>query len=379
MSQHYGALLTALGEAKITAAIAHHAQIQLTHLAVGDGDGQLPPLHSEQTTLVHEQYRVALNSLTIDPDNSSHLIAEAILREEVGGWWIREIGLFDEQGELCAVANCPETYKPKLEEGAGRTQVIRLVLIVSSATAVALTIDPGVALATREYVDEHINPQIEALSNQIQALKDELKKAVVSATLRSFEGDMEQNFDPGDYFVSNNQLRLYNFNTSILFEGGILKVVKISETVSYQLLIVYHWLFFRYKDLNSDNPEDSVVGYNHSWKPLMTENNTSAGEIIFKISENNDFNSGWLPCHGKLYHRKSFAKLFEMVGTQYGQNEDDEEYFRVPIISKITFKDQSGLEFTLYPYICTGKISDGLLWGSNKHHTHCFDNACIHE
>ncbi|WP_253306665.1 phage tail protein [unidentified bacterial endosymbiont] len=160
MSQHYGALLTALGEAKITAAIAHHAQIQLTHLAVGDGDGQLPPLHSAQTTLVHEQYRVALSSLTIDPDNRSHLIAEAILREEVGGWWIREIGLFDEHGELCAVANCPETYKPKLEEGAGRTQVIRLVLIVSSATAVALTIDPAVVLATRKELVDVLNQHV---------------------------------------------------------------------------------------------------------------------------------------------------------------------------------------------------------------------------
>lgn len=160
MTISYGALLTAKGEAKITQAIADNAKIQLTHLAVGDGNGKLLDPSREQTQLHHENYRVALNSLAINPDDNSQMIAEAILREDIGGWWIREIGLFDEQGDLCAVANCPETYKPKLEEGAGRTQVVRLVLVVGSKDALSLTIDPAIVLATREEIVDTLNHHI---------------------------------------------------------------------------------------------------------------------------------------------------------------------------------------------------------------------------
>ncbi|WP_257394762.1 phage tail protein, partial [Enterobacter hormaechei] len=98
----------------------------------------------------------ALNMLYIDPQNSSQIIAEQVIPETEGGWWIREVGLFDDTGALIAVGNCPESYKPQLAEGSGRTQTVRMVLITSSTDNITLKIDPAVVLATRKYVDDKV-------------------------------------------------------------------------------------------------------------------------------------------------------------------------------------------------------------------------------
>ena len=123
-------------------------------MAVGDGGGVLPTPDAKQTALVNEKRRAALNMLYIDPQNSSQIIAEQVIPENEGGWWIREVGLFDESGALIAVGNCPESYKPQLAEGSGRTQTVRMVLITSSTDNITLKIDPAVVLATRKYVDD---------------------------------------------------------------------------------------------------------------------------------------------------------------------------------------------------------------------------------
>ncbi|HDX2968558.1 TPA: phage tail protein, partial [Escherichia coli] len=116
--------------------------------------GVLPTPDAKQTALVNEKRRAALNMLYIDPQNSSQIIAEQVIPENEGGWWIREVGLFDESGALIAVGNCPESYKPQLAEGSGRTQTVRMVLITSSTDNITLKIDPAVVLATRKYVDD---------------------------------------------------------------------------------------------------------------------------------------------------------------------------------------------------------------------------------
>ena len=150
----YFAILTEVGEAKLANAIALGQTLKLKNLAVGDGNGNLPMPSRTQKALVHEVRRAGLNQLTIDPANTSQIIVEQVLPEDVGGWWIREIGIFDEAGDLCAVANCPPSYKPLMAEGSGRTQVVRIVLIVASTAAIELKIDPSVILATRKYVDD---------------------------------------------------------------------------------------------------------------------------------------------------------------------------------------------------------------------------------
>lgn len=156
MAAKFFALLTNQGAAKLSNMAALGEKLEITSLAVGDGGGTSPTPNQAQTRLVNEVRRAQINSLSVDEKNDSQIIAEQIIPESVGGWWIREIGLFDADGILIAVANCPETYKATTEEGSGRTQVIRMMLTVSSTDAVTLKVDPSIVLATRQYVDNAV-------------------------------------------------------------------------------------------------------------------------------------------------------------------------------------------------------------------------------
>ncbi|MFW0767214.1 phage tail protein [Trabulsiella odontotermitis] len=156
MSVKFYTLLTDIGAAKLASATALGVPLKITKMAVGDGGGVLPTPNAQQTALVAEKRRADLNMLYIDPQNSSQIIAEQVIPETEGGWWIREVGLFDETGALIAVGNCPESYKPQLAEGSGRTQTVRMVLITSNTDSVTLKIDPAVVLATRKYVDDKV-------------------------------------------------------------------------------------------------------------------------------------------------------------------------------------------------------------------------------
>lgn len=169
MATKYFALLTNIGAAKLANATALGAKVEITQMAVGDGNGVLPTPNPAQTALTHELRRAQLNMLTIDPVNTNQIIAEQVIPEDVGGWWIREIGLFDKDGDMIAVANCAETYKPQLQEGSGRVQVIRVILIVSSTEAVTLKIDPSVVLATRKYVDDAVIEVKSYVDQQLEA------------------------------------------------------------------------------------------------------------------------------------------------------------------------------------------------------------------
>lgn len=153
MAQFY-TLLTTTGQAKLANAIALGGTIDITHLAVGDGGGSMPVPDSDREALVHEVRRAAINRVYTDAANPNWIIVEQIIPPNVGGWTIREIGVYDIEGDLIAYGNYPETYKPTLDEGSGRTQTVRMVLQVSSTAAVTLRVDPSVVLATREYVDD---------------------------------------------------------------------------------------------------------------------------------------------------------------------------------------------------------------------------------
>ncbi|MFM5583291.1 phage tail protein [Aeromonas veronii] len=151
---NFGAILTNAGAAKLANAIALGVPLKLTQMAVADGNGQPVAPDPAMTAIPGEKRRAAINTLFADPLAASQLVAEQIIPEDVGGWWIRCVGLYDDSNTLIAIANVPDTYKPLLTSGAGRTQIIRMVLIVSDTSAVELKIDPSVVLATRKYVDE---------------------------------------------------------------------------------------------------------------------------------------------------------------------------------------------------------------------------------
>lgn len=179
MTTKYFALLTNQGAAKLANAAALGTKVNITQLAVGDGGGELPTPDPAQTKLIGEKRRASLNSLTIDAANGSQIVAEQIIPEGEGGFWIREIGLFDGDGVMIAVANCAETYKPQLAEGSGRTQTVRMIIIVNSTSAVTLKIDPSVVLATRKYVDDGVivaKQYADNLQTQTKKYADTLQK-----------------------------------------------------------------------------------------------------------------------------------------------------------------------------------------------------------
>ncbi|WP_421589425.1 phage tail protein [Rahnella aceris] len=150
----FKSVVTTLGQSRIAAAIAAGTDINITQLAVGDGNGKVTTPVATQTKLVKEVYRTPLNSLKLDPTHGNWVIAEAVISASVGGFWMREMGLFADDGTLIAVCNMADTYKPTLAEGSGRTQTLRMVIAVSNTEAISLLIDDSVIMATEQYVND---------------------------------------------------------------------------------------------------------------------------------------------------------------------------------------------------------------------------------
>jgi phage-related tail fiber protein len=162
LNSQFFAILTKVGEAKQANADALGIPWNISQMGVGDAHGTDPIPDRLQTKLINERRRAPLNQLMIDPLNPSVLIAEQVIPADVGGWWVREIGLYDADGDLVAVANCAPSFKPMLSQGSGRTQIVRMNFIISSITNVVLKIDPAIVLATREYVDRSIDAVLPA-------------------------------------------------------------------------------------------------------------------------------------------------------------------------------------------------------------------------
>jgi hypothetical protein len=186
MTAKYFAILTNQGAARLANAAALGTRLNLTQMAVGDANGTLPTPDPAQTKLINQKRIAPLNLLTVDPANTSQIIAEQIIPENEGGFWIREIGLYDDDGILIAVANCPETYKPQLQEGSGRTQTIRMILIVSSTSAITLKIDPSVVLATRKYVDDAVIEVKSYVDNKLKEHEQSRNHPDASTTEKGF-------------------------------------------------------------------------------------------------------------------------------------------------------------------------------------------------
>ncbi len=157
MSTKFRTVITTAGAAKLAAATAPGGRkVNITTMAVGDGGGKLPVPDAGQTGLIHEVWRHALNKISQDKRNSNYIIAELVIPPEVGGFWMRELGLYDDAGTLIAVANMAESYKPALAEGSGRAQTCRMVIILSNVASVELSIDASTVMATQDYVDDKI-------------------------------------------------------------------------------------------------------------------------------------------------------------------------------------------------------------------------------
>ncbi|MGO2306124.1 MAG: phage tail protein [Providencia sp.] len=295
----YFALLTKLGENLLAQATALGTKLELTHMSVGDGGGALPTPDTNQTKLIAEKRRAAINTLFINEKNKNQIVAEQIIPESEGGWWIREIGLFDKAGNLIAIANCPETYKPQLAEGSGRTQSIRIVLIVSHTESVTLKIDPSVVLATRDYVNTEItvvDKKIDALSAQTKLdLNKKFDKANISSqkgndndkvpSLSLFTGEIGKLAAIGYSYSKTESDNKYATNTA-LNNGLALKLDKTGGTIAGSLIIKdkigarlrlvssddnSNYIAFHNNDSTDNSNRTAIIGYG--------DNNTTSFRI----------------------------------------------------------------------------------------------------
>lgn len=186
-NSQFFAILTNVGVAKQANADALGIAWKITQMGVGDANNADPLPSATQTALIHEWRRAPLNQLKVDPNNAAIIIAEQVIPADVGGHWIREIGLYDADGDLVAVANCAPSFKPLLNQGSGRTQVVRMNLQVSNASSVELKIDPSVVLATRTYVDQKVVDELGRLDFK-PSVRAAATAAIVLSGLQTVDG-----------------------------------------------------------------------------------------------------------------------------------------------------------------------------------------------
>ncbi|WP_413703434.1 phage tail protein [Pseudomonas sp. Pseusp16] len=186
-TSQFFAILTNIGTSKQANADALGIAWKITQMGVGDANGTDPIPSATQTALINERRRAPLNQLKVDPVNAGIIIAEQVIPEDVGGFWIREIGLYDADNDLVAVANCAPSFKPLLAQGSGRTQVVRINLIVSNSSNVELKIDPSVVLATRAYVDAKVLEEVSKLDSK-QSVRAATTANIALTGLQTLDG-----------------------------------------------------------------------------------------------------------------------------------------------------------------------------------------------
>lgn len=198
----YYTIWTEVGLAKLANAKVTQATVKISEMAVGDGDGQSYDPVEDMTELKNEQYRQSLNDKYIHPDNSNWSVFEAVIPEDVGDFHVREVGLFDEDGDMLAIGKYPETYKPQLQQGAGQDLYVRMIMEVSNAENVELQVDPAVVLATRQYVDfigDKIRHAIDQSGQEYdQTAAEQLWKTMELAGISRAKSGLE--FQPNSYF-----------------------------------------------------------------------------------------------------------------------------------------------------------------------------------
>lgn len=168
-------ILTNIGKGKLANAQVTGETVNLVQMALGDGNGSYYEPQESQTALINEVWRGNLNQITNDSENPNWIIIEAVVPTNQGGFTIREVGIFDDEGDMIAIGKYPQTYKPQLDEGAGKDLYVRMILEVSNVSSVTLKIDPAVVLASRAYVDQsHIYKDIDLKNYQIKVVDGSL-------------------------------------------------------------------------------------------------------------------------------------------------------------------------------------------------------------
>lgn len=339
---------TATGLQLLASAEAMGTQIRLTHMAVGDGNGNATTPAETQTQLVRERFRATVNRVYQDPSNENMFTAELIIPSGASGFTLREVGIFDSNGNLFVVGNLPETYKPTADEGSYSDTVIRVPFMVSNASTVTLQIDPNIVIATQSWIINNINPALLLPGGTTgQILK---KKS-------NADGDTEW----GDLIVADIVVDVIE-ERQVLADSQTHILLSIVTTRGLALYIegvripegdgVDEW-----QPLTFDPDTTVILGkaYPAGTRVLLVQNEPT-GAVPFPLIRNNNLSdvpdkglgrsnlgvyskaesdaagqpgdikmtaritapTGWLKANGAAVSRKAYANLFAAIGTIYG-------------------------------------------------------------
>ncbi|HBR6904897.1 TPA: phage tail protein [Klebsiella pneumoniae] len=201
--KNFAAILTAAGESAMTKAAVNGIPVGFSYMGIGDGGGEIP---NPQTELINELYRAPLNRLVIADQGANVIRAEMIMPPQVGGFWLREAALYDDEGECLAVANLPPSYKPLLVEGSGRTQAVNLWIAVGNTANVELKTDPSAILATAAEVNQAKNEVKDYTDDAMAGLSKEIQAAIASAVEKAVSDAWEQDNPVGTTRFFNQNL-----------------------------------------------------------------------------------------------------------------------------------------------------------------------------
>lgn len=202
----YIAILTPAGEAKMAAAAISGEPVGFSHMGVGDGGGTPNQPYAEQTGLVNELYRAPLNRLVIADSGANVIRAEMVMFPQVGGFWLREAALYDDDGVCLALASLPPSYKPLLAEGSGRQQAVNLWIAVNNTADVRLMTDPAVVIASLGEVDRAKNEAKDYADKIINELDINIQQAITEAVKTAVRDAWEEDNPPGTTRFFNQNL-----------------------------------------------------------------------------------------------------------------------------------------------------------------------------
>ncbi|HBW7048444.1 TPA: phage tail protein [Klebsiella pneumoniae] len=202
----YSAILTAAGKDRMAQAIVTGKPVVFTEMAVGDGNGAVVTVGDLSSGLINEKYRAALNRVEIADMAANVIRTEILIMPQVGGFWIREAALYDEDGECIAVASLAPTYKPLLSEGAGRMQSVNLWIAVSNTAAVELQADPTVIIASVDEVNRAKSEAKDYADKVVSQLDTDIKQAIADAVKQAVSDAWEEDNPIGTTRFFNQNL-----------------------------------------------------------------------------------------------------------------------------------------------------------------------------
>lgn len=340
---------TTYGLAAMTQAESTGTPVNLTEMAVGDGNGSAVSPDEDQASLVRELYRAAVNRVYQDPNDQTRFTAELIIPASEGGFTLREVGIFDDQGGLFVVGNLPETYKPQMAEGAFADTVVRVEFIVSNASVVTLQVDPNVAVATQTWISNNVTAasllpggttgQIPAKASnndgdivwqdpsvanvvvetieELQTLADSQTTVILSTTttfgaavyidgLRLVEGAGAEQWQEGANETEISLGQSYPAGTEFL-------VVQNDPAGSATAPLD--------RNNNLSDVDDTAASRGNLDVYSKAESRAAGQPGDIKYTAKNSAPTGWLKANGAAVSRTAYADLFAAIGTLYGDGD----------------------------------------------------------